>query len=597
MRKFDTVIKGGTIIDGLRTPRFVSDIGIADGKIAYIGSIRDAGQAEVIDAAGLIVAPGFIDLHTHYDSQVYWDPYCTISSWHGVTTVVIGNCGFGFAPCYPKDRERSMLTMARNEAVPLETMQQGMPWDWETFPEYLDSLEKTPKGVNIMTYVPLNPLMMYVMGLEAAKSRPANEQERARLRELFIEALDAGACGFSLQYSPGNVQMDYDGTNMISDTMDFNDVALFAEVLRERQEGFIQIICDPVYADKLAEISGRPVIWNALSASADQHGAATLAHRPVIEWLDKANAEGRRIFAQALTVDIAFAFSMEDWNLFDLSPIWREATLGDHDEKIAQFMDPEMRRRMRDEYDRGYGPTAGGGGEHTVLTEEDESERFRLEAVIKDGIETLNIIQTTTGKYDNYCGYTVGELAAELGKHVVDAFLDLAVEENLETQFETKPRKYNVQAMTEVLRAATSIPGTSDGGAHTKFITLGKYPTQVISEMVREHKMIDLEEAHWRLSALPAHASGLTDRGELREGMPADIIVYDFEALTVGPVQIVHDFPGNEWRRIQRADGYRYTIVNGEIIFRDNDCTNAMPGKLLRHGTAEGESYLAMAAE
>ena len=182
-KRFDKVIKGGTILDGQRTPRFVSDIGTRDGRIAYIGDIKETGDAEVIDAKGLIVAPGFV-----------WDPYCTLSGWHGVTSVVIGNCGFGFAPCKPQDRDRAMLTMARNEAVPLATMQAGMPWDWESFPEFLDSLERTPKGVNILAYVPLTPLMMYVMGLEAAKSRPATPPERERLKILFHEALEAGAC-------------------------------------------------------------------------------------------------------------------------------------------------------------------------------------------------------------------------------------------------------------------------------------------------------------------------------------------------------------------------------------------------------------------
>ena len=179
MAAFDRVIKGGTLIDGLRTPRFVADVGIRDGRIARIGSVDESEAAEVLDARGLIVAPGFVDLHTHYDSQVFWDPYCTMSGWHGVTSVAIGNCGFGFAPCKPEYRERSMLTMERNEAVRARTMAEGMPWDWESYPEFLDSLERTPKGVNLLSYVGLNPLMSYVMGHEGAKGRSATEAERA----------------------------------------------------------------------------------------------------------------------------------------------------------------------------------------------------------------------------------------------------------------------------------------------------------------------------------------------------------------------------------------------------------------------------------
>ena len=173
MPQFDTVIKNGTVFDGQRTPRFNGDIGIKDGHVASIGGkIHSSDAGKVIDATGLNVAPGFIDLHTHYDSQIFWDPYCSISGWHGVTSVAIGNCGFGFAPCKPEDQDRAMLTMSRNEAVPLEAMQEGMPWDWETYPEFLDSLDRIPKGVNVLSYMPLNPLMMYVMGLEAAKGRP-----------------------------------------------------------------------------------------------------------------------------------------------------------------------------------------------------------------------------------------------------------------------------------------------------------------------------------------------------------------------------------------------------------------------------------------
>ena len=236
MTTFDTVIKNGTIIDGLRTPRYRADIGIKDGHIAYIGHIESPDDAEVLDAEGLIVAPGFVDLHTHYDSQIYWDPWCTISGWHGVTSVVIGNCGFGFAPVREDEQERAMLSMSRNEAVPLESMQEGMPWGWETYPEFLDSIERTPKGVNVLSYVGLNPLMAYVMGLEAAKSRPATVDEREEMCRLLEEALDARACDFSAQMlGEASVQRDYDGTPMITDTMSKDDLFAFVGVLNKVQ--------------------------------------------------------------------------------------------------------------------------------------------------------------------------------------------------------------------------------------------------------------------------------------------------------------------------------------------------------------------------
>ena len=242
MPEFDLVINGGTVIDGLRTPRYVADVGISDGRIDYIGRIDAAAGERVLEAEGLIVAPGFVDLHTHYDGQVYWDPYCSISGWHGVTSVVIGNCGFGFAPVKPEEQDRAMLAMQRNEAVPLASMKAGMPWDWETYPEFLDSVERTPKGINLLGYVGLNPLLMYVMGLETAKSRPATDDERAEMCKLLEEAIQAGACGFSAQLGgEDSVQRDYDGTPMATDLMAEEDLVAFAAVLGKVRKGFIQI--------------------------------------------------------------------------------------------------------------------------------------------------------------------------------------------------------------------------------------------------------------------------------------------------------------------------------------------------------------------
>ncbi len=571
---FDTVIKRGTIIDGARTPRFVSDIGIKGGKVTYIGNIPDPKAAKIIDAKGLIVAPGFIDLHTHYDSQIFWDPYCTLSGWHGVTSVVIGNCGFGFAPCHPADRDRAMLSMERNEAVPLKSMQEGMPFDWESFPEFLDSVERTPKGVNVLSYVPLSPLLMYVMGLEDAKSRPATIEERDRLRTLFIEALDAGGCGFSAQFTgTTNVQRDYDGTPMITDVMARHDLSLFAEILQERGEGFIQIACPPDVAEDLAHISGRPVVWNTLASGVDQHGASTMAHMEVINWLDQANANGNRVFAQAITVGVAFNFTMESWNLFDESEAWRNVTLGTPAEKLAKMADLKLRKELIDEFDTGQGPVAGGGANEATSTH-------------RTSIADLFIIRTT-GEFRKYEGYTVRDFAMEKSKHAIDAFLDLIIHDELTTEFQTPPIKLDAameKAMADVVRCRFSLPGLSDGGAHTKFITLGAYPTEFLITHVRENHTVDLEEAHWRLAAYPAYAAGLKDRGVIREGMPADIIIYDFEALSLGPVETAHDFPANEWRRIRKAHGYRYTLVNGETTFVDGECTGATPGRLLRHG-------------
>ena len=220
MTDYDIIIKGGTIVDGTRTPRYVSDIAIKDGKIAQIGGLRGKTAERTLDAAGRIVAPGFVDLHTHYDAQIFWDPYCTLSGWHGVTSVALGNCGFGFAPSRVEDRDRAMLGMTRNEAIPYDAMKAGMPWDWVTFPEFIDSLTRTPKGVNCLTYVPLTPLYAWVMGWEEAKKRRPTEAELEEMCRLIHEAMDAGACGWSAQVlGPKSIQRDYDGTPMVTDLL------------------------------------------------------------------------------------------------------------------------------------------------------------------------------------------------------------------------------------------------------------------------------------------------------------------------------------------------------------------------------------------
>src|SRR5579863_3955849 len=275
MADFDIQIKGGTIVDGTRVPRYRGDVWIKDGKVAQLGGRAPGFAKKVIDASGLIVAPGFVDLHTHYDAQIRWDPYCTISGWHGVTSLVLGNCGFGFAPCKPEFRDRSMLTMTRTEAIPYASMKAGINWDWETIPEYMDSLDRAPKGINCIQYMPTASLMTYVMGLEAAKTRPATEEERAEMRRLLHQGLDAGLCGFSLQRLGKNSnQTDFDGSPMVTDTMCDEDILNLARVLRERDEGFIEITQatsrikdDLAFVEKLAETAQRPLLFQAITAS------------------------------------------------------------------------------------------------------------------------------------------------------------------------------------------------------------------------------------------------------------------------------------------------------------------------------------------
>lgn len=573
MQHYDLLLKGGTIIDGQQTPRYVGDLAIAQGRIAAIGSISSKQAKRVVDARELIVAPGFIDLHTHFDSQIFWDPYCTMSGWHGITSVVIGNCGFGFAPVKPEHRERAMLTLERNEAIRAATMAAGMPWDWVTFPEYMDSLDRTPKGVNVLSYMGLAPIMSWVMGGEDAKGRSATAPEQAAMMALLSEAMDVGACGFSAQIlGEDSVQRDYDGTPMITDLMSSDDLIAFAKVLKDKGRGFIQVLGgDFELYEKVAEISGRPVIWNTLEFASDQHGNTYGYWRDILRWLEGCNERGHEIYGHAVTCNIESQFSLEDWNLFDGIPSWRNVTLGTVSERMAKMSDPVLRQALRDDYDHIRARQA-------AHPENPVTGAFFL--AIKDMV----IAEGKSEAGRALEGYTIGEVAERNGQHPVDTMLELSIAENLQTVFQRTPPPTQMDAMKEVINHPYILPGLSDGGAHMKFLTTGRYPTDFIARLVRDNSLMELEDAHWRLSGFSAEAAGFEDRGYLKEGAPADVIVYDYDALDSLPPERLHDFPADDWRLVQKSKGYRYTIVNGEVTFEDGECTGATPGSLLRHG-------------
>jgi N-acyl-D-aspartate/D-glutamate deacylase len=570
---FDLVIKGGTVIDGLRTPRYKADVAISGGKVARIGRVSASEGAQVQDASGKIVAPGFVDLHTHYDSQVFWDPWCTMSGWHGVTSVVIGNCGFGFAPCRPADRDRAMLSLSRNEAVPLKTMRAGMPWDWVTFPEFLDSVARTPKGVNVMSLVPLAPLYAYVAGVDNAKAYRVTDEQLEAMCRLLVEAMEVGGCGFSAQIAGeiGNVQLDYDGTPMVTDCMTEREVIAFSRAMGSMGRGVAQLTGELDTAALMARESGRPIIWNALLADGalNQHGRPQYSHRDKLAELACLNEEeGLRVFAQALTTNFRSEFTLEDYNLADSIPCWKEACLGTVEEKLVKFADPVRRQAMKEVHD------ARGGlfGAGYDLTE------IKIHWISSDVPGALEL-------KERYEGFTVGEVAAREGKHEIDAFLDVAVAGQLRVGFATPLLETPPESMKEIATSPVALPGVSDGGAHTKFVTTARYPTELLGYWVREHEIMSPEEAHWRLSCYPAMAVGLKGRGFLAEGAPADVIVYDPGTLDSLPQERVWDYPAGEWRLIQKARGYERIVVNGTTTFTNGECTGATPGKLLRHGT------------
>ncbi len=571
MAEFDVVIRGGMVIDGTRMPRYRADVGIKDGKVAKIGNLKAHQTKKMVDAGGMLVAPGFVDLHTHYDAQLFWDPYCTISSWHGVTSIVIGNCGFGFAPVKPELRDRAMLTMTRTEAIPYASMKAGMPWDWVSYPEFLNSVERRPKGINMLPFVPMAPVMTWAMGLEEAKSgRLPTEAETREMTRIINEAMDHGACGWSAQrFGENSVQADYDGSPMVTDLMHDETALELAKILGERNEGFIQMSYIPnssqyegdaqdhteKHFEELAIAAGRPILYNAIAIN----DAYPERFRRQLHWIESCAKRGIRVFGQSATLELGFLFTFKDWNLWDDMPAWREVTTGPVEDRLIKLSDPERRPGLR---------------------KVDEMTGLITNNV--RGIFVLECKRTDLKKYENM---TVGEVADKEHKHPVDAMLDIACADGLNTEFYTPPVNLRNDYLKEMVTSdGMAIFGVSDGGAHTKFFAGGRYTTEALIKMGRDNDILSLEELHFRLSNHPAMCAGFKNRGTLVEGNWADVVVYDLDKLAIKPLEIVHDFPGGEWRRVQRAEGYHTIMVNGEVTFEDGQGTGAVSGRLLRRG-------------
>jgi N-acyl-D-amino-acid deacylase len=571
MPEFDIVIRNGMIIDGARMPRFRGDVGIKNGIITRIGRIKASDARREIDATGLIVAPGFIDLHTHYDAQVFWDPYLTTSGWHGVTSVVIGNCGFGFAPMREELRERAMLSMTRVEAIPLATMKASLPWDWVTYPQFLDSIDRMPKAVNVLPYVPVNPLLIWVLGLDDAKAgRKPTDAENAEMARLLDEAMDAGACGWSAQSlgqpgkpardSAGGPQGDFDGTSMPSDVMWPETRLALARVLGKRGEGFIELssgLGGREHWEELAAVSGAPMLWQAVVASGGELGQQM--RKDLFEWFERCHQRGLRIYGQGLMNECPLLFTFEYWDLWESA--WDEVAgpAVPYERKLAHLADPTVRAKLRE-----------------------APRTFRF----VDSINETVLLATSSPQFKEFEGKRIGDIVRETGRSPIDIICDIAVADRLKTIFQTRQFHITPDGIKELIDNPYIIPGLSDGGAHTKYLTGGGYGTEYISNLVREREFTSLEDAHWRLSALPASCAGFKNRGVIREGAAADIIVYDFDRLGYTLPEFAHDLPGDEYRVICRGRGYRYVVVNGAVTI-ENDCeTNSYSGALLRGGKA-----------
>jgi N-acyl-D-aspartate/D-glutamate deacylase len=563
MVEYDLIIRNGTIVDGSRLPAYRADLAVQNGKIAKIsGNIKAKGKKE-IDATGKIVAPGAVDLHTHYDAQINWDPYCTLSGWHGVTTLTIGQCGFGFAPCKPEDRELNMRMMDRVEAIPYESMAKGMRWDWISFPEYLNSLERQGLGLNVGSLFPYSPLRAFVLGAREARERTkVTEKELAQLKHLFREGMQAGAFGFSADKNL--IDRPEDGSFLPTHVTSNEEFLALAEIQREFGVGHVgwtvgelQSFGGDPFLIELIKTSGRPVQWGAIAHTEQSPDTWKVQ----LNWVEEVNKQGYPMYAQCICMDIATHFSLAEYNLFDDMPNWVQPLVGTPEERAAKLRKPEVRAAMKKDI-----------AECTAT-------------IFHKNWNKVKILEVHEERNRKYEGLSVAQLAEMTGKDPLDAWLDFALDDGLKTEFGlidfVNGDKY---AVGEILKHPFTHLSVSDGGAHTKYLTISAWPTYFLSHWIRDEKLMSLEDAHWKMSALPAWLIGLRDRGLVREGMAADIIVYDFDKLGMQydtPVY-ANDFPGGERRLIQKPVGLHYTLVNGVVTFEDGNCSGALPGKLLR---------------
>ena len=561
MTTYDILIKGGTIIDGTGAARYPADVGIRNGMIVDIGEL-DGEATERVDATGLVVAPGAIDHHTHYDAQIFRDPTCADGGQNGVTSVVMANCGFGFAPCREEHQDRYMLMMENVEQIPVAHQRASLPWDWVTFPDFLASLRRTDKAVNAMVYVPLNALMIYVMGIDEAKTRPATGIELGEIKRLLNEAMDAGAIGFSCSYlGENNLHLDFDGSSMPCDVMDVDQLCEIAAVLRERGDGIIQCLsglaghdATVAVSERLARETGRPVFHNVIATN-----DAFPIHRAGLARLDSACQQGLDMWAATFCHRTWTEISLNTLTLFDSDETFRELTYAGSKQKSLELLrSPEYRTRLRLGYDPQKFMIVGGDLDRFVVISVGDSRDHK-------GAE----------------GQLLSTVASVLGVKTIDLFADIILASEGEAIFKSpNATATDAAILRETFMHERVIPGGSDGGAHLKIFCGGHWATDFLVNLVRDQKIITQEEAHYKMSGLPGRVFGIRDRGTIEIGKAADLLLYNIDSLYADTSSYNHvfDLPDGDWRKQARAGGYELICVNGSVTFRNGEHTGNTPG-------------------
>ena len=557
MAEYDLIIRGGTIVDGTGIPRYRADLAVKDGRVAMISGRIAAGGGKELDASGCYVAPGAVDLHTHYDAQLNWDPYASLSGWFGVTSLTIGQCGFGFAPTKAEDRELNMRMMNRIEAIPMESMRLGIRWDWESFPEFLDSLDRQGLGLNIGALFPFSPRRGYVLGMMAARERRSvTEGEMNRMKELFYEGMKVGAFGFSLDKNMED--RPEDGGNLPSHVASDEEFLGLADVLGEFGVGHMGFTTGLGHTQE--ELEGYHTLMRGMMKRSGRPLHVGAPQEGDVAWAQACRAEGLPLVLQRNANGTPMQFTLAEYNLYDYMPNWVQPLVGSADERAAKLRDPVVREAMKRDV-----------------------EKWPVKRTNWGSVSVLQVVHERNYQYE---GMTIKDVGEMMGKDALDAFLDLALDEELQTEF-MEPlldTPEDVKMRTEFLRDPQAHISVSDGGAHNRYATTSVWPVFWLAYWIRDKEIMSLEQAHYKMSAYPAWIADFKERGTLRVGNWADVIVYNQEELGFVHERPVYanDFPGGERRLIQKPTGLRYTIVNGIVTFEDNECSGALPGKLLR---------------
>jgi N-acyl-D-aspartate/D-glutamate deacylase len=554
---FDLLIRGGTLVDGTGAPGRRGDLGIRGGRIAALGEVSGTAR-RTLDAEGAVVAPGFVDIHTHYDAQIFWDRMLSISPWHGVTSVVMGNCGFGIAPTRAGHRDLILRTLESVEGMSLEALRAGVgeEWPFETFPEFLDAIDARGSAIHVAALVGHTPVRLYVMGEEATE-REATAEEIQRMRAIVTEALAAGAAGFATSKAPTHV--GYGGRPVPSRAASFDEVRALAGCVGESRHGIVQAtVGRDLFIPQLAELQreiGRTVSWTALLQGL--FGAD--GHRRALEMSEKLQSQGVDLVPQVSCRPLVVEFQFAAPFPFESLSVFRPVSEADREGKKRLYADPAWRARFRER--AGEGVLTGGWAEMVISDCPDEPELIER---------------------------SVARVAAERGVDPVDLVLDLSLASDLQARFRMPVANTDEAEVADLLRHPSTVLGLSDAGAHASQLCDACAPTHLLGHWVREKGVLSIEEGVRQLTSATADHFGLEGRGRLAVGRPADVTVFDPDTVGCSPLRRVRDLPAGADRLVSDATGIRCVIVEGTVVREEGrdalDPDGPLPGHVLRGG-------------